>query len=234
VVGLASAAAAALAVAVAILTSSALSPQRVSAAVTFSSESGYIVAQIANPYATMAELQREFAAHKLNITLHLVPVSPGSVGHVVGVGESQYHPQPGGIEPLQEGPCAQPECTIGLRIPDAYSGHADIFLGRPARPGESYGATPALGALAPGEPLHCSSLLGATVAVAMPVLEEKNLSVARWRITEEGVWSTGPAPAGDRVVSIDPLAPGKVDLIVQSGPLDTALQQLVSTVQRSC
>jgi hypothetical protein len=98
------------------------------------------------------------------------------VGTVLYVGESTTGSQ---IQPLQGGRCLTGGggCPIGLKIPKDFSGSGAIALGRPAKPGEEYQS--AASAFAPGEPLHCSGLLGAAAASAMPAVERDKFTT-KW------------------------------------------------------
>jgi len=69
-------------------------------------------------------------------------------------------------------------CAIGLKIPRDFTGAGSVTLGRPAKPGEAYESTNS--AFAPGESLHCSALIGKTVAAAKPVLAARGIAVD-WR-----------------------------------------------------
>jgi hypothetical protein len=176
-----------LAVAAAVLiTNPAVGPQSASAAVVFrTAADGDIVATVIDPFAAQSDLQAAFAEHGLDITVNLVPVSPSLVGTVI------YTSDNGGasaIQPLQGGTCVTGGggCAIGVKIPSTFTGQGYITLGRPAKPGETYESQTS--AFAPGEVLHCSGLLGARVATALPVLQADKLTIT-WRESKTG---TGP------------------------------------------
>src|SRR4029077_19907236 len=98
-----------------------------------------------------------------------------------------------------------------------FTGRAYIPLGRPARPGEQYESQAS--AFAPGEALHCSRLLGARVATALPVLQAHELTVT-WRENTTRTASDGTttsfsatdatAPANNYIWEGLMTAPGKV------------------------
>ena len=168
-------AAAVAAVAAALLiTGSAVRPQAAAGAVAFrTAPDGNIVATVTDPFAAQSRLKAAFAAHGLDITVSLVPVSPSLIGTVV------YTSDNGGssaIQPLQGGRCVTGGggCAIGVKIPATFTGKGYITLGRPAKPGETYESQAS--AFAPGEALHCSRLLGARVAAALPVLQADKLT----------------------------------------------------------
>jgi hypothetical protein len=104
------------------------------AAVAFRGSGDYIVATVVNPNAAAQELRAAFAAHNLDIHLKLAPVSPDMVGSVVYMGTSAG---PNAVEAL-DGVAPGGSRPIGLRIPVGFRGHADIVLGRAAKPGEIY------------------------------------------------------------------------------------------------
>lgn len=236
----------ALLAALALLGSSAFAPSRVSAAVSFTRDDGYIVAKVIEPYAGVAKLRREFARYGLKIKLELLPVSPGSVGRVFYIGSSgESHGKQ--IEVLEQRPseCVGGGCSIGLRIPTSYSASADITIGRPARRGEPYDSSPPSGSFAPGEPLHCSGLLGAHVSALLPVLREKGLSVVhhvrvggrmrvvRWRLLSGATGLVG-VPSSDYVWGVTPVAPGEVSVSTNAHPLSGLLARLAASMKRAC
>jgi hypothetical protein len=153
-----------------------------------------------------------------------VPVSPSLVGTVV------YTSDNGGtsaIQPLQGGHCITGGggCPIGLKIPATFTGNGYITLGRPARPGETYESQSS--AFAPGETLHCTELLGAPVATALPVLRADKLTAA-WR---EDTTTTAPdgtstsssktdasPPAHNYIWEAVLTAPGKIIIWTQPTP----------------
>jgi hypothetical protein len=173
-------AAAAAAIAAAVLSaSSAVSPGRAQAVAFRSAPGGDTIATVTDPFAAQAQLDAAFAERGLKITVTLLPVSPSSVGTVVSVGESG--PGMAQIKPLQGGHCLSGGggCAIGIEIPRDFHGQGSIYLGRPAKPGEPYESGDS--AFAPGEPLHCSGLLGARVASALPVLQAKHFTATQWQ-----------------------------------------------------
>jgi hypothetical protein len=206
-------------------TSSALAPQTAVGAVAFRAVAGGdIVATVTNPFAAASQLESAFAQRGFDITLTLVPVSPSRVGTVV------YSSDDGGssaIQPLQRGQCLNGGggCAIGVRIPASFEGKGYIALGRPARPGEAYESQAS--AFAPGEPLHCSGLLGSRASAAQPVLEKDHLSV-EWREVTTSTSVSGTqtshstidsAPAsGNYIWDADMMAPGKLAIWTEPTP----------------
>jgi hypothetical protein len=84
-----------------------------------------------------------------------VPTGPSRVGRYLGYSGDDD------IEDLD--PTAlDGSARSGFSVPKGWAGHLVVHEGRLARTGEPYGAS--TDAFAPGEPLHCSGLRGATVA----------------------------------------------------------------------
>ena len=173
------AAAAGIVAAVLLSATSAIRPTPAEAVVFRTASSGDILATVIEPFAAQAQLDAAFAKRGLKITVNLLPVSPSGVGTVLFVGETGSGAAQ--ITPLQGGHCLAGGggCTIGIKIPRGFTGEGSITLGRPAKPGEPYESSASI--FAPGEPLHCSGLLGAKVATAPSVLRAKHLAVTQWR-----------------------------------------------------
>ncbi|HEY1457475.1 MAG TPA: hypothetical protein VGF15_03055 [Solirubrobacteraceae bacterium] len=192
-------------------------------AVTFrTAASGQIIATVTNPFAAQAQLDAAFARQGLEIRVNLIPVSPSIVGTVLYVGESGAGDQ---IKALQGGHCLMGGggCFIGIEIPKGFTGEGSITLGRPARPGESYESSASI--FAPGEPLHCSGLLGARVAGALPVLRAERLTVLQWRedvqdpsgLSSHSRTDTQP-PLQNYIWGAELTQPGKVKVTTASAP----------------
>ena len=141
-------------------------------------------------------------------------------------------------------------CPIGLKIPRDFTGQGSVTIGRPARPGEAYETTNS--AFAPGESLHCSGLIGATVATAQwrtpvsqpagagqPVTTPVPASTTSMTSTtssdttetttsssssssDAAAGSATPPPAGYHIVDGDPVSAGVVILLAQPGALTPA------------
>ena len=179
-------------------------PAPAAAAVEFRTSGDYIVATVVNPYAAEQQLDAAFAAHGLDITLKLVPVSPSLVGDVVymdiSAGASGIETLPSPTREAPGGPL-----QVGLRIPVDFKGQAAIDLGRAARPGETYVSTG--DAFAPGEVLYKSGLLGMRVSAAQAKLKALGLS-AEWRDERFTKPASGslPAPVPSATASAGPSA----------------------------
>lgn len=187
------------------------------AAVQFRTSGQYIVATVVNPYAAEQQLDAAFAAHGLQITLKLVPVSPSLVGSVVYMGSSADASQIGVLYSKTKQAPGGP-LPIGLRIPVDFRGSADIVLGRAARAGETYVSTG--DAFAPGEALHGSGLLGMQVSAALAKLRQLGLS-AQWRVVQPAGGSVGNLPA-----PVASPAPGATPVVIPTpSPLPTGSPQ---------
>ncbi|HXB64259.1 MAG TPA: hypothetical protein VNV42_05210 [Solirubrobacteraceae bacterium] len=215
--------AAAAAIAAAVLSAtSAVSPGRAQAVAFRTAPGGDIIATVTDPLAAQAQLDAAFAQQGLKITVTLLPVSPSIVGTVVSVGESG--PGMAQIKPLQGGHCLSGGggCAIGIDIPRDFHGEGSIYLGRPAKPGEPYESGDS--AFAPGEPLHCSGLLGARVAAALPALEAKHFTVIQWQEnvedspTSSHTVDLAQPPARNHIWGADLTEAGKVTVTTAPTP----------------
>jgi hypothetical protein len=145
-----------------------------------------------------------------------VPASPSMEWRLTGAegddGIEYLPPEAGG-----GGPAA-------MRVSSDYDGGARLGIGRPARPGEAYAASPAEGAEMPGEALHCSRLSGMRVDDAQGIIAARGL-VAEWRTVRTGLLGGGtmeslnPAGIADwYVTDTTPWAPGEVLVWVDEAP----------------
>lgn len=124
-------------------------------ALQFTQNGDFLEIRIVDPAADPQRYRREIADRGLDIGLQLVPARAEQVGRVVFTEESVP-----GIEPLEQpGNCTENgNCSVGVRVPTTYRGHAVIIFGRETGPGEEVeGGTSNDHALA-------SSLAGKTVA----------------------------------------------------------------------
>ncbi len=215
------AAAAGIVAALLLSTTSAVSPTVAEAVAFRTAASGDILATVTEPFAAQTQLDAAFAEQGLKITVNLLPVSPSGVGTVLFVGESGSGVAQ--IAPLQGGHCLAGGggCAIGIKIPRGFTGEGSITLGRPARPGEPYESSASI--FAPGEPLHCSGLLGAKVASALGVLRAKHLTVVRWHedVENAGVSQSvtdAGAPLQNYIWDAELTEPGKVRVTTESTP----------------
>jgi hypothetical protein len=185
--------------------------------------SGDIIATVTDPFAAQAQLDAAFARQGLKITVNLLPVSPSIVGTVLGTGESAGAGAQ--IKSLQGGHCLQGGggCSIGIEVPKDFTGEGSITLGRPAKVGEQYESAASI--FAPGEPLHCSGLLGAKVSTALPALQADNLTVVKWGEvvpdlsgSSSRAVTDAQAPLQNYIHEAELIEPGKVRVTTASTP----------------
>jgi hypothetical protein len=208
--------------AVVLSTTSAVSPVSAQAVTFRSSPSGDIIATVTDPFAAQAQLNAAFSKQGLKITVKLLPASPSTVGTVLASDESNSATSQ--ITPLQGGHCLSGGggCAIGIEIPRDFSGEGTIYLGRPAKPGEQYESTTS--AFAPGEPLHCSGLLGARVSAALPVLQKDGLTAVEWRENAESAPGVSRSvtlsqpPAQNYTWDAELIEPGRLRVTTESAP----------------
>jgi hypothetical protein len=176
---------------------------------------GAITVIVRNPLADPAEYRAEFAAHHLDITLQLRPVSPSLAGTVFYMSGPSTGPQ---IVPITaKGKCEVPsggdDCPVGVKIPADFRGQAEVDFGRAARPGEKYVSTGS--AFARGEAMHGMSIKGETVAQVLAQLRERHVTVADFnKVESNGNENVHQVPGSWYVYDADPWAPGQVMLFV--------------------
>ena len=192
--------------------------QPASAALDVHRAGGYYIVTVKDLFADPGRYQAQLKAHGLNVSLRLTPVTPTEVGRPFvldpkenGLTDAQarlrkdlitstYHP----------GHCADPQgCAIGLKIPIGYDGRAVIYLGRQARPGESYQNPPELDA--PDGPLHCVTWLKKSVDQVRLLLRRRGVTTVTFADAHGGRTSVpGSWYVHDGVLS----GPGKAILLV--------------------
>jgi hypothetical protein len=184
----------------------------------FTRHGRYLDVVVTNPLAAPAAYRAEFAAHHLNITLNLVPVSPSLVGTLVYMGLSQGAADLTTI--TAQGRCwtggGGSACPVGVRVPADFRGSATITFGRAARPGEQYES--AASPTAPGEAMHGLTYHGAAVPAVLAMLRARHVSVPQYRYQSAAGGLCGslphPIPATWRVYNAVPWAPQQVLLWV--------------------
>jgi hypothetical protein len=194
-------------------------------ALSFIKDNGHTTVIIRNLYADTSWYNADLARHHIGITLHLSPVSPSLVGYI-DVQSASGSTAFSDIKPVAvPGSCGLPgtDCQIGFTVPDNFRGQVDMWIGRPARPGEQY--VIAGSAFNRGEPLYGleNQIFGHPLSEVLPVLAQRQVTVAQCR--EEGVDNPpnggicDPAgmPANWYVRGVTPWAPNQVLLVI--GPL---------------
>lgn len=188
------------------------------------------LARIKDPYADHRRYTEAFAAVGLDVEVRMVPSSPSGVGKLGRIGASGSQGTGGMSGTVSIDDCAGENCWMTLHVPVDFTGHAEVQIGRAARPGESY--QNAASATSPGEALEGVPVQeGRTVAQLFPEIRERNLSVTYRRVRIEAATSTGdgestgtalsfePIPEDEvgrdwRVWDAEPVKPGQVRLLV--------------------
>ncbi len=143
-------------------------------ALSFTTHDGYITVIVRDPLADPSRYRSEFAQHHLNITLQMLPASSSLVGTVDAIDQSGG---PDLIPITAKGRCylGRDACSVGVKIPATFHGHAALYFGRSARPGEQYKFVNS--AFAVGEALH-GMRAGQTVAQVLAALQQRHVTVA--------------------------------------------------------
>ena len=186
----------------------------------FTTSAGYITVIVRDPLADPSRYRAEFAAHHLDITLSLLPVSPSLVGTVVYTGQSAGSSEITII--TAQGKCytggGGSACPVGVRIPVGFHGQAQLVFGRAARPGEQYESTAS--ATAPGEVMHGLKFAGDTVAQVLAMLRARDVTVPVFNYDDHGDnRNVASVPGTWYVYDANPWAPQQVMLVV--GPART-------------
>ncbi|MFI6184256.1 hypothetical protein ACIA8R_52600 [Nonomuraea sp. NPDC051191] len=161
------------------------------AALDIERENGFYVIKINDLYANPAAYQAQLRAAGLDITLRVVPETGAYEGRVFPVAPgNKYVKQIKGIYPA--GGCDRTEgCALGVKIPIAFAGKADITIGRKAKPGEPYRSITRFDAK--GEPLYCVPYKDKTVAEVRRLLAERGVHISDFTVQgPEG--SSDPLP----------------------------------------
>ncbi len=188
-------------------------------ALAFTTSAHSITVIVRDPLADPATYRAEFAAHHLDITLQMSPVSPSMVGSVFFFDEPGTGPHL--ILITAKGACNTPggggNCPVGVKVPAGFRGPAHIAFGRAARPGEKYASTGSV--FAPGEAMHGMTVTGKTVTDVLAQLRARHVSVGVFNVERRtGSTSAHSVPGSWFVYDADPWAPGEVMLFVGPTP----------------
>jgi hypothetical protein len=196
-------------------------------AMSFIRDNGAITVIIKNLYADTSWYNADLARHHLDITLHLEPTPPSLVGFI---GLTSFDAAASGhsneIKPISTpGSCylSGTDCQIGFTVPVNFQGKVDMWIGRPARPGEQY--LEAGSAFNRGEPLYGlkDQIFDHPLSEVLPLLAQHSVTVAQCR--EEGpgqqgngICNAATMPGTWYVRDVTPWAPNQVLLTIQSEP----------------
>ncbi len=205
-----------------------ISPKRASAGFSFRERGDRTIeVRVLDPSVGAKRMNAELAEQGFRVTVKLLPVSPGLVGHVTqeGYDAASQKARAPDFEPLYDGSCytmggGYGPCRVGVIIPKGYPYRASIVIGREADPGEPYlgGSSTAL---APGEVLHCKGVVNASVEEALPILMRAGFETLDWR------WSGGSAKVFDIhnvpdavVVDVSPFSSDRAAVYLSKTPRD--------------
>jgi hypothetical protein len=196
-------------------------------AMSFIKNNGTITVIIKNLYADTSWYNADLARHHLDITLRLEPTPPSLVGFIGATsGDATAAGHGNEIKPINApGSCdlSGTNCQIGFTVPVDFQGEINMWIGRPARPGEQY--QEAGSAFNRGEPLYglADQIFGHPLSEVLPLLARHNVTVAQCRQEGPGQQGSGicdPAAMSGiwYVRDVTPWAPNQVLLTIQSEP----------------
>lgn len=167
--------------------------------------------EVVDPEVDIDTARAAVAEAGIDVVITTVPVSPSLVGTIVMLSQSEGGT---GVEPLREGTCVSGGggCAVGVRVPEDFSGSAEVVIGRVAEPGEAYTSHTSI--WAPGEALACTDLRGERVDAAVATLADAGFT-PQFRQQPDGdfgdwyVEDVLPASDSAAFVFVTPSAPGE-------------------------
>ncbi|MBB5083213.1 hypothetical protein [Nonomuraea endophytica] len=185
-------------------------------------EGDHYVIEVKDLYADPGKYQEQLRAAGLNISLRVIPSSPGSVGQIFPTTEDG--PEPRYLTEFEQiqgtGTCRKVDgCPIGIKIPASFRGTADITLGREARPGEEVQSGGPFDA--PDEPMNCVPYLNKSVAEVRGLLAQRGWAINEYVIEtgQEEPEVRASVPDGWYVTGGYVSHGGKVGLFTDSEPM---------------
>jgi hypothetical protein len=150
--------------------------------------SNKVIVSISNRNDAAGQLESVFRLHHFKIGVEEAPSSPSQVGSILAVRPGARGTGENAVLREIAGPCVggAPGCIDAIALPRHYIGSAEVLVGRPAAPGETYFGSPKI--FGPGEMLHCSGLLGKAVITALHTLRGLHVKI---------VWDVGGSRTGD-------------------------------------
>ncbi|MFC7647357.1 hypothetical protein ACFQX6_47710 [Streptosporangium lutulentum] len=150
-------------------------------------EDGYYLIEVKDLLATPEVYDKQLRDAGLDVKLRLLPASPGLVGSLSSATRAENPAKPDGIEVIdRSGDCEPFRCSIGIKVRKDFTGSAEIFLGREARPGEKYQAI--TGFDVPGAPMHCVPFRNKPVGEVRALLKDRGLDIQEFTITGPTRW----------------------------------------------
>ncbi|MFE0155817.1 hypothetical protein ACFWY5_52395 [Nonomuraea sp. NPDC059007] len=185
-------------------------------------EGDHYVIEVKDLYADPGKYEEQLRAAGLNISLRVIPSSPGGVGRIFPTAKDG--PEPRYLTEFEQiqgtGECRKVDgCPIGIKIPVSYRGAADVTLSREARPGEPVMSSGSFDE--PDEPMNCVPYLNKTVAEVRELLAQRGWSVGAYQVPtgEEEPDERASVPDGWYVTGGYVTHGGRVDLFTDSEPM---------------
>jgi hypothetical protein len=198
-----------------------------SAALDIKPEGGYYVITVKDLYAGSKMYESELQARGLRITLNVDAAPPSLDGQMMvmdwqanGLSNAERESRKDLITTIDRpGSCRfGMGCPIGLKVPIAFTGRADVSLARKGRPGETYKWRATLAA--PGELLHCVDFVNKTLDEVRPLLEKHDIALklasygeGRMRASAPGSWYVHDSVLESSASAIVLVSPSKKKLI---------------------
>ncbi|MFI6903788.1 hypothetical protein ACIBKY_21155 [Nonomuraea sp. NPDC050394] len=185
-------------------------------------EGDHYVIEVKDLYADPGKYEEQLRAAGLNISLRVIPSSPGGVGRIFPT--TKDGPEPRYLTEFEQiqgtGECRKFDgCPIGIKIPVSFRGAADVALGREARPGEPVESGGPFDG--PDEPMNCVPYLNKTVAEVRDLLAQRGWSIDTYQVLtgEEEPEERTSVPDGWHVTGGYVTHGGKVSLFTDSEPM---------------
>ncbi|MDP1820458.1 MAG: hypothetical protein Q8K58_11305 [Acidimicrobiales bacterium] len=158
-------------------------------------------------------IEAELREAGLDVSVVAVPVGPSAVGRFVGHVADRLPPE---LTMVDGGRST----FAGFSVPEGWAGQLDLQVGRVARAGETYAAFS--DALAPGEPLQCTQVLGRPAVEVGAEIQRRALEPAFLAVGDgpalrvDAANLRGSGRARWFVTGVDAISPQ--DLLVRIGP----------------
>ncbi|WBQ05933.1 hypothetical protein [Kribbella sp. CA-293567] len=194
-------------------------------ALSFTELGDKLIVRVVDPSADPKRYNAEFKKMGLNVKVEAIPVSPPSVGRMIGfnAGNERQLDQLRILAPGEK--CngtmnaSDPGCQDGLEVPKNYRGNTEIQFGRPAEPGEMYSQRSS-SATEKGESLAGLRIKNKTVGEVLPLIGSRGVQVEAYYASSDArkLDDIGKPDDGWYVHGAEPYSPGKVVLSVGPAP----------------